>query len=192
MLAAAIASPTAHAFTSADDLCRAIRTPAAAGSVARARGLDRVLRHDVGLGLLEVQAGVPWAALAGVQGAESFGGTVGWSVAENPPGPDGRPLVAHVRALTLATADGQLRRASRERAPELFRLAVGGLGAFGPFYSLTLDLTSLALAQDAGVPPVRLPLPCVGLPGPRYRLELLLPPESAAASRWPSVRSVST
>jgi FAD/FMN-containing dehydrogenase len=180
MLAAAIASPTALGVTSADDLCRAMRTPAAA-SVACTRGLDRVLRHDVELGLLEVQAGVPWGALAAVRGAQSFRGTVGRSVAENLPGPDGQPLVAHVRALTLATADGQLRRASRERAPELFRLAVGGMGAFGPFYSLTLDLASLALAHDAGVEPVRLPLRSAELSGPRYKLELLLPPESADA-----------
>lgn len=166
---------------SAHDLCRAVRTRAAPPPSAWTRGLDRVLRHDVELGLLEVQAGVPWAALAGTLGAALLPGTVGESVAENSPGPDGQPLVAHLRALTLATADGQLRRASLERAPELFRLAVGGFGAFGPFYSLTLDLASLARAHDAAVQPVQLSLPTEDLGGPRYGLELLLPPASADA-----------
>lgn len=181
MLATAIASPGPRGLMSADDLCRAVRTRAVAASSAWTRGLDRVLRHDAELGLLEVQAGVPWAALAGVRGAGCLSGTVGQSVAENSPGPDGQPLVAHLRALTLATADGQLRRASRERAPELFRLAVGGFGAFGPFYSLTLDLASLARAHDAAVQPVRLSLPAGELAGLRYGLALLLPPTSADA-----------
>jgi hypothetical protein len=86
-----------------------------------------------------------------------------------------------VRAVTLATADGQLRRASRERAAELFRLALGGFGAFGPFYSLTVDLASLALASEAGVRPVRASLPPHGPAGRCHSLELLLPPESADA-----------
>lgn len=181
MLAAAAASPAAHGLTSAADLCRSIRSLLADAPLTRTPGLDRVLRHDLEQGVLEVQAGVAWATLAGVRGAESLSGTVGQSVAENPPGPDGQPLVAHVRALTLATSDGQLRRASRERAPELFQLAVGGFGAFGPFYSVTLDLASLALAQDARVPPIDLALPSPEAAGPRHELELLLPPESADA-----------
>ncbi|HEX5094345.1 MAG TPA: hypothetical protein VFV84_16810, partial [Burkholderiales bacterium] len=81
----------------------------------------------------------------------------------------------------LATADGQLRRASRERSSELFRLAVGGHGAFGPFYSLTLDLDSLAHAQLAAAAPVAWAAP--GDPAARLRHEvaLLLPPGGADA-----------
>jgi len=176
----ATASPAPHGVFSAADLCRSMRTPAA-GSVAWSSGLDRVLRHDVEHGLLEVQAGVPWAALTGIPGAGSLPGTVGHGVAQNRPGPDGRPLVAHVRSLTLATADGQLRRASREREPDLFRLAVGGLGAFGPLYSVTLDVASLAGAHAASVDPVQVPLPSTELAGPRHALELLLPPGAAEA-----------
>jgi hypothetical protein len=131
---------------------------------------------------MEVQAGVPWAALAGVLGAEWFSGAVGQSAAENPPGPDGRPLVAHVRALTLATADGQLRRASLERDPQLFGLALGGFGAFGPFYSLTLDLASLATAFGARIEPVHAPLPPAVAVERCHALELLLRPESADAA----------
>jgi hypothetical protein len=120
--------------------------------------------------------------LPGVEGARLYTGTVGEAAAENRPGPDGRPLVAHLRALTLATPDGQLRRASPERAPELFRLAVGGLGAFGPYYSLTLDLASLASVRPTPADPIALPPFDAERQGMRHTVDLLLPPEGAQAA----------
>jgi hypothetical protein len=150
-------------------------------AVLDATGLDRTLRHDTGRGLIEVQAGVPWETLAAHLGAGFLPGTVGESVAENCAGPDGETVVRHVHALTLATADGGLHRASRERAADLFRLAVGGFGAFGPFYSLTLDLASLSRSAARAVEPVRLDLPAPGVAGPRFALELLVPPQCGDA-----------
>jgi len=146
-----------------------------------ASGLDRTLRHDAERGLLEVQAGVTWSSLARHVGGEFLPGVVGESIAANCAGPDGRPLVGHLRALTLVTASGELRRASREHAPELFRLAVGGFGAFGPFYSLTLDLGSLARSMALAATPVRVEAPQTGAASPRFAVELLIPPEHSDA-----------
>jgi FAD/FMN-containing dehydrogenase len=84
-----------------------------------------------------------------------------------------------VRALTFATADGQLRRASREHSPELFRLAVGGFGAFGPFYSVTLDLASWSRASATAAAAARFELPPAGASGAHHAVELLLPPEQS-------------
>jgi len=182
MLAAAPSNvSTPAALHSAEDLCRAVRAASAEAWRAGSRGLDRVLHHDAGRELLEVQASVTWQALARYSRSAGLGGTVGESVAENHLGPDGRPMVAHVRALTLATADGQLRRASREQSPDLFRLAVGGFGAFGPFYSVTLDLASWARATAAASTAARFELPPAGDTGTRHAVALLLPPERSDA-----------
>jgi len=177
----AVRTPTAKVM-SADDLCRSMRSGDSAACAAWDRRLDRVLRHDPASGQLEVQAGTPWGTLAGIPAAALPGGTVGESVAENRAGPDGEPLVTHVLALTFATPDGQLRRASRERAPELFRLVVGGHGAFGPYYSVTLDLHSLERARRASVAPVAVTLPAAAAGGARHSVELLLPPDRAEAA----------
>jgi len=149
---------------SAPDLRRLLRQDPDAPVALDASALDRVLRHDAPRGLLEVQAGGGWRTVAaaleqtrprlgGLAATATLPATVGESVAANAPGPDGVPLVAHVEALTVATADGELRRASRFANAELFRLAVGGQGAIGIFYSVTLRLDSLeqsfARAEDA-------------------------------------------
>jgi hypothetical protein len=141
-----------------------------------ASGLDRTLCHDSERGLLEVQAGVTWASLEPWLGAGFLPGTVGESFAENCAGPDGRPVVAHLHALTMATADGELHRASRERAADLFRLVVGSFGAFGQFYSLTLDLPSLMRSAALAAAPARLELAAAEPGGPQFALELLVPP----------------
>ncbi|MDH4093248.1 MAG: hypothetical protein OEV81_00500 [Betaproteobacteria bacterium] len=164
------------ALYSAEDLCRAVRAASADAWRAGSRGLDRVLHHDADRALLEVQASVPWNSLLRFSGTQGLSGTVGESVAENRLGPDGRPMVAHVHALTLATADGQLRRASREHSPELFRLAVGGFGAFGPFYSVTLDLASWERSAASSCAPARFELPPTDAAGTPHVVELLLPP----------------
>jgi FAD/FMN-containing dehydrogenase len=171
--------PAAPRVFSAGDLCKAMRAPRVA--LPDASGLDRVLRHDAERGLLEVQSGAPWSALA-AHGGSTFGaGTVGGNVAANAAGPDGLPMVAHVHSITVAGADGELRRASRERAPELFRLVVGGFGVFGPFYSVTLDLASVARAAQSATAPLSLGLPCAAASGVRFAVELLLPPQASEA-----------
>lgn len=167
---------------SAGELCQTMRTGTLQPRRFEEASLDRILCHDAKRGLLEVQSGTPWSALADHGGAAFAPGTVGASVAMNAAGPDGRPVVAHLRAFTLVTADGELRRASRDSTPELFRLAVGGFGVFGPFYSLTLDLASLSRAAAAAAAPVFLKLPAeTPAQGSRCGVELLVPPEAAEA-----------
>jgi hypothetical protein len=169
-------APAAPRLHSAGDLCKAMLAANGVPVPVQASGLDRTLRHDAERGLLEVQAGATWASLEPWLGAGFLPGTVGESFAENCAGPDGRPVVAHLNALTLATADGELRRASRKRAADLFRLAVGSFGAFGQFYSLTLDLPSLARSAAQAAVPVRLELPGTESGGQEFALELLVPP----------------
>ncbi len=166
---------------SAQDLCKAMLAGTGQPGRLDATGLDRTLCHDVDRGLLEVQAGASWRSLAAFTGEEFLAGTVGDSVAANAAGPDGRPIVTHLRALTLVTADGELRRVSREQSPELFRLAVGGFGAFGPFYSVTLDLRSLARATANAIAPACLELPPVDAPGSQFCMEVLVPPQASEA-----------
>lgn len=184
MLAASLPPFTPLAVSpvfSAGDLCRAVLAAGGLPAAPDVVGLDRTLRHDAERGLLEVQAGARWSALAAHVGAGFLPGTVGESVAENRAGPDGLPMARHVRALTLASADGALHRASRERSADLFQLAIGGFGTFGPFYSLTLDLSSLARSAAAATVPVRLSPPDAGCTGPRFALDLLVPPHRADA-----------
>lgn len=174
-------SPAAARPHSAVDLCRAVL---AAGGCREsfARGLDRTLRHDAERGLLEVQAGVSWHSLVPYIGASFLPGRVGESVAANCAGPDGEPVVKHLRSLTVATPGGELHQASRERAADLFRLAVGGFGAFGPFYSLTLDLASLARSAARAAAPARFEPPVEGPEGQAWVLELLVPPQRSDAA----------
>jgi hypothetical protein len=162
---------------SAGELCKAMVAGYVSPGFLDGSGLDRILRHDAERSLLEVQAGVTWRSLERHVGADFLCGTVGESIAANHAGPDGRPVVEHLRAFTLATGDGELRRASRERAPELFRLAVGGFGALGPFYSLTLDLASLARSAAQAVSPARIEFNDSGCADPRFTVGLLVPPE---------------
>lgn len=164
---------------SAADLCRAVAADGGHAGHLDDSGLNRILCHDVQRGALEVQAGTAWDSLAVFAGEQFLPGTVGDGVAANTAGPDGRPMVEHLRSLTLVTGDGELRRASRELAPELFGLVVGGCGAFGPLYSATLDLASLARAAAHAVAPVRLDLPPGAAAGTPCRVEVLVPPQSS-------------
>jgi hypothetical protein len=158
-------------------------------AVRRARGLlridssalDRVLGLDSARALVEVQASAPWTALAEALGVEPDAlaamwrpaRTIGMSVATNAAGPDGIPIVAHVEALALVTADGELRRVSRSCEPELFARVVGGQDIFGAPYSITLRLDSLARAVRDARPAVALELGDAGEAG---ELHLLVPP----------------
>lgn len=171
-----LGTPSAPRVYSASDLCRAMLADGALAQPLDATCLDRTLCHDAARGLLEVQAGVSWRSLRPYVGADFLPGSVGESVAANRAGPDGEPVVRHLQAFTLATGAGELHRASRERAADLFRLAVGGFGAFGPFYSLTLDLASLAQSAARPAAPVRIELPEETPAGHSSALELLVPP----------------
>lgn len=149
--------PRIPAACCVSDLRRAMQQPRSGWLRLDTAGLDRVLLWDEPRALIEVQASAPWPALtariATAAPALATGiarvalpGTVGDSVAANVPGPDGRPIVELIEALTLVTPDGALHRASRSRDPDLFALAVGGQGIFGLTYSVTLRVDALAQA----------------------------------------------
>lgn len=165
---------------SAAELCDAMRHNRAFDPAR----LSRILGLDEQRGLLEVQAATPWATIAAelrpgdprASAVRTTMPTVGESIARNAAGPDGQPAVAHVHALTLVTAEGELRRLSRNRDAELFSLAVGGQGLFGAFYSITLRVETLAGAVEHAVRPERIVLGA-GQQVALSALELLLPPE---------------
>lgn len=149
--------------------------------------LDRFLYADAERGIAEVQAQTAWKAVAGHlrpgdEDALRIGAmlpTVGASVAWNAAGPDGRPAVEHVEALTLVTPDGELRRATRAANADLFALTVGGQGVLGTLYSVTLRIDSLFRSLgEAETADVRHG-EAVG--GPVRALQLLIPPAAAEA-----------
>ena len=168
--------PAGSRVVSAADLCRSML-----GGQVDDAGMDRccaTTRRPGCWKCRQARDGMPSPAWG-----SAFGdGTVGDAAASKlrRPGwaPDGPRTCA---ALTLVTADGELRRASRERSPELFRLAIGGFGVFGPFYSVTLDLASLAQAAAAAAAPVRLELPEADAAGGVCSLDLLVPPQASEA-----------
>jgi hypothetical protein len=148
--------------------------------------LNRILGIDAQRGLLEVQAATPWRSIA----AEMRPGdrranvpttmpTVGESIARNAAGPDGSPAVTHVASLTLVMPDGDLRRVSRHRDPELFALTIGGQGLFGTMYSVTLQIPSLARAIEKQGEPQLIKLH--NEVRSQQTLDLLVPPECVDA-----------
>ena len=148
--------------------------------------LNRVLAIDAQRGLIEVQGGTTWRTIATELRprdpralAASSAASVGSSIARNAAGPDGVPTVNHVASLALVMPDGELKRVSRNRDPELFALAVGGQGLFGTIYSVTLFIPSLAAAVERQAQPERVTL----RPQARAQqpLELLIPPEAVDA-----------
>jgi hypothetical protein len=148
--------------------------------------LNRILALDAQRGLLEVQAATPWQSIAAeLRPGDSRANvrttmpTVGESIARNAAGPDGTPAVNHVASLTLVMPDGDLRRVSRHREPELFALTVGGQGLFGTMYSITLQIPSLAQAVEKQGEPQVMKLQrevCA-----QQTLELFVPPEGVDA-----------
>jgi hypothetical protein len=149
--------------------------------------LDRVLRIDERHGLIEVQAGVQWKALAAslrpgderAANVQTTMRTVGESLTCNAAGPDGRPAVTHVESMVLVTPGGELMRISRSANRELFALVAGGHGLFGALYSITLHIGSLGRALDETAEAQILSAPQAG--SVSRRLCLLLPPEELAS-----------
>lgn len=175
---------------SAEELRVALRRSREHSLALDASGLDRVLRLDAAQGSVEVQASTPWSSLADCLGRhgialESFASsaglppTVGEAIADNAAGPDGMPLSTHVSAITIATADGELRRADRSSNGGLFHLVLGGRGVFGVLYSVTLRLESLRRSAENAQAPVELAIPeCAPAPASECTIENLLPPEN--------------
>jgi hypothetical protein len=147
--------------------------------------LDRILRHEEGRGVIEVQASTPWTAIAAylrpgeaqahLASLRTTMPTIGESIARNAAGPDGRPAVAHVDSITLITTEGELRRINRISHRELFSLVVGGHGLFGTIYSVNLRIDSLVRAVNE-TSPTDAPPPAP--PSGNRPLLLLVPPDA--------------
>lgn len=122
------------------------------------RRFNRLLALDADSGLVTVEAGIDWPTLYDRLRAEQRDEPFRWSVVQKQTGADrltiggalganihGRgltlpPIVAQVEAFTLVDAQGDLVSCSRRERPDLFRLAIGGYGLFGPMASVTLRL----------------------------------------------------
>ncbi|HET9320981.1 MAG TPA: FAD-binding oxidoreductase [Bryobacteraceae bacterium] len=120
--------------------------------------MNRVLRLDSDKGLIEVQAGIEWPALieylikAGEDRSNAWGIrqkqtgadrlTMGGALSANAHGRGlrMRPFIGDVESFVLIDADGKPRRCSRDENAQLFKLAIGGYGLFGPISSVTLRL----------------------------------------------------
>jgi FAD/FMN-containing dehydrogenase len=121
-------------------------------------GMDRVLEFDPERGEIEAEAGIMWPALMAWLEAAQAGQARPWGIIQKQTGADrltlggalasnihgrvlGRgPIVADVMAFTLIDAEGEVRRCSRLENADLFRLAIGGYGLFGPIVSARLHL----------------------------------------------------
>jgi len=131
---------------------------AADGIMIDMRGLNRVLGFDAHAGIVEVEAGIQWPALIDRLLQIQQGQERQWTIAQKQTGADrltiggclsanvhGRglamkPFVTDVESFSILDARGTLRSCSRSENPELFRLAIGGYGLFGPIYSVRLRL----------------------------------------------------
>jgi FAD/FMN-containing dehydrogenase len=172
---------------SAEDLRRAVRAAQGSPLLFDASALDRVLSCDTAGGLVEVQSEATWTSLAQrfadrAPELSAFAEDawlperIGASVARNAIAPGGATLVKHVESVALVTPDGELQRVSRRFHPELFRLAIGGHGAFGPLYSVTLRIDSLARSAKNACADAVLELDSTTTSSLR-RIELYAPPE---------------
>ncbi len=180
-------SPTFR-VRSAEDLRGALRQSRSQALTLDGSGLDRVLQVDLARGLLEVQAAATWRTVAealatrGIAleafAAADLPATLGESIAVAAPGPDGLPVTAHVTAATVATPDGELRRADRGAHRDLLGMVLGGQGVVGILYSLTLSIDSLRASGVASQAPVALELPDACAAGDAFRTTCLVPPGS--------------
>ncbi len=121
-------------------------------------GLDAVIEFDSERGQIEVGAGIQWPELIDHLVRVQSDSARSWGIIQKQTGADrlcmggalaanahGRglhyaPMVADVEAFSLVDAKGELRRCSRSENPELFSLAIGGYGLFGPIASVRLRL----------------------------------------------------
>ncbi|BAM04160.1 FAD-binding oxidoreductase [Phycisphaera mikurensis] len=128
-------------------------------------GFAEVLGLDAAAGLVRVQAGIRWPALMQKLDALQVGNPRPWCIRQKQTGVDqvslggsvaanahGRgldlpPLVEDVESLTLMDARGDLHRCSRAENPDLFALAVGGYGCFGPVVEVELRLARRRTVQ---------------------------------------------
>lgn len=126
------------------------------------RSLNRVIDMDHDRGLVTAEAGIQWPELIAeyqrIQRERYPDRQPRWGIAQKQTGADrltlggalacnahGRglrmkPIIADIESFELVRPDGDITPCSREHNAELFRLAIGGYGLFGPMARITLRL----------------------------------------------------
>ena len=122
------------------------------------RDLNRVIDFDAEAGTISVEGGIQWPQLLEFLNREQADGGRHWGIYQKQTGADrlsiagalscnahGRglnlkPIVDQVVDFDLIGPDGSLRTCSRRQHTDLFRLAIGGYGLFGPIARVTLRL----------------------------------------------------
>lgn len=120
-------------------------------------GLNKV-SYDEKSGIVSVESGATWRKIQHV--LEGFGRsvkvmqsdnifTVGGSLSANVHGwqVGAGPLSSTVQALTVVTADGEIRRIDRKNEAELFNAVLGGYGLFGVIISAELLSTKNSMLK---------------------------------------------
>ena len=113
---------------------------------------NKILSLDVKNRIIRVQSGVTWdqiqkhinpynLSLKVMQTSNIF--TVGGSLSANVHGQDIRygDIRNTIKSFRLLLADGRIVNVSKEENSELFDLAIGGLGLFGVFLDVDIELT---------------------------------------------------
>ena len=131
---------------------------AAGATMLDMRPCSRVLRLDAATGIVEVESGIMWPALIEELVRRQRGSARPWGIAQKQTGADrltlggalaanvhGRgltmkPIIGDVESFVLIDADGRPRTCSRRENADLFKLAIGGYGLFGPIASVRLRL----------------------------------------------------
>jgi FAD/FMN-containing dehydrogenase len=121
--------------------------------------LNRVIDLDTERGLVTVEAGIDWPRLVNHLLWAGAGRPRSWSIRQKQTGADRlsiggalsanihgrglrmRPFIGDVESFDLVDPTGSLRHCSRDSNPELFALAIGGYGLFGPIARVTLRLS---------------------------------------------------
>ena len=121
-------------------------------------GMNRIIDFDTSSGIIEVEGGIQWPALLAGYQTRQAGSLRQWSIRQKQTGADrlsiggalaanihgrvlvNKPIVEDVVSFRLVDADGQLHEVCRQRDADLFALAIGGYGLFGPIVSATLQL----------------------------------------------------
>jgi FAD/FMN-containing dehydrogenase len=122
------------------------------------RGLRAVLDFDPAAGVVEVEAGIQWPELVAWLERQQADSVPAWGIVQKQTGADRlslggalsanvhgrglryRPIIQDVESFVLVGPDGEALTCSRRQNSELFGLAIGGYGLFGPIASVRLRL----------------------------------------------------
>jgi FAD/FMN-containing dehydrogenase len=114
----------------------------------------RTARLEAGVTSGQVLREAARFGLAPLNGSASGVGVIGYTLGGGHSVAQGRSrgyAADYVRALEVVTADGELRRVTAEREPDLFWAMRGGKGNFGVVTALECDLFPLARLYGGGV-----------------------------------------